>query len=314
MRSYLTKYIDKVSEKRAYSYKKWIQEIINLEELMIDDILKQEAENELKDLIDKIKQEIITDIFTEEERVSTYYMEIVCGTGGQDAEDWTNMLLNMYIRYFQNNNIKYNVVDIDSTEAGIKSATLEVKDILYKMMNESGTHRLVRISPFNALNKRQTSFAAVHIYPQIVLTKIKIEEKDLKIDTYRASGAGGQHVNKTESAIRITHLPSSIVVTCQDGRSQLDNKKTAMRMLESKLYIYEMQKIKKTSNIIKKSSASWGNQIRSYVLYPYQQIKDNRLDITITSHTKIESILKGDIDIFLQDCIDYRLNIICKEN
>lgn len=229
-------------------------------------------------------------------------MEIHAGAGGTESCDWAQMLLRMYTRYCEKSGFKYSILDEQKgDEAGIKSITLQIEgpDAYGWLKTEKGIHRLVRISPFNANGKRQTSFASVWVYP-IIDDKIEIiiEDKDIKIDTYRASGAGGQHVNKTDSAVRITHLPTKIVVACQTERSQHINKEKAMSMLKSRLYQLEKEKkeAEKNAQNATKTEIGWGNQIRSYVLQPYKMVKDLRTNIE-TTDTK--SVLDGEIDIFL---------------
>ena len=229
-------------------------------------------------------------------------MEIHAGAGGTESCDWAQMLLRMYTRYCEKSGFKYSILDEQKgDEAGIKSITLQIEgpDAYGWLKTEKGIHRLVRISPFNANGKRQTSFASVWVYP-IIDDKIEIiiEDKDIKIDTYRASGAGGQHVNKTDSAVRITHIPTKIVVACQTERSQHINKEKAMSMLKSRLYQLEKEKkeAEKNAQNATKTEISWGNQIRSYVLQPYKMVKDLRTNIE-TTDTK--SVLDGEIDIFL---------------
>ncbi len=229
-------------------------------------------------------------------------MEIHAGAGGTESCDWAQMLLRMYTRYCEKSGFKYSILDEQKgDEAGIKSITLQIEgpDAYGWLKTEKGIHRLVRISPFNANGKRQTSFASVWVYP-IIDDKIEIiiEDKDIKIDTYRASGAGGQHVNKTDSAVRITHIPTKIVVACQTERSQHINKEKAMSMLKSRLYQLEKEKkeAEKNAQNATKTEIGWGNQIRSYVLQPYKMVKDLRTNIE-TTDTK--SVLDGEIDIFL---------------
>lgn len=229
-------------------------------------------------------------------------MEIHAGAGGTESCDWAQMLLRMYTRYCEKSGFKYSILDEQKgDEVGIKSITLQIEgsDAYGWLKTEKGIHRLVRISPFNANGKRQTSFASVWVYP-IIDDKIEIiiEDKDIKIDTYRASGAGGQHVNKTDSAVRITHIPTKIVVACQTERSQHINKEKAMSMLKSRLYQLEKEKkeAEKNAQNATKTEIGWGNQIRSYVLQPYKMVKDLRTNIE-TTDTK--SVLDGEIDIFL---------------
>lgn len=214
----------------------------------------------------------------------------------------------MYMRFAESRGFKYELIDeMPGEEAGLKSATIKISgDKAYGWLKtESGVHRLVRISPFDSNARRHTSFSSVGVYPEIDDTiSIQIEDKDLRIDTYRASGAGGQHVNKTESAIRITHIPTGIVVQCQTDRSQHRNRATAMKMLQSRLYEQELQKREAAHQSIEKSEIGWGHQIRSYVLQPYQMVKDLRTSVE-TSNT--QAVLDGAIDDFLEAALAHRL-------
>lgn len=219
------------------------------------------------------------------------------GAGGTESQDWGSILYRMYLRWCERKGYKAEILDYqDGEEAGIKGVAFLIKgeNAYGYMKTENGVHRLVRNSPFDANAKRHTSFASVQVSPELDDNiEVDIEEKDIRIDTYRASGAGGQHVNKTESAIRITHLPTGIVVQCQNDRSQHKNKATALKMLQSKLYEIEREKQNSSISSQEKSEIGWGHQIRSYVLSPYQQVKDNRSNI---AYTNVEAILDGDID------------------
>ena len=219
------------------------------------------------------------------------------GAGGTESQDWANMLYRMYLRWAERKGFKVEGLDYQAgDEAGIKDVSFIIKgENAYGYLKvENGIHRLVRISPFDSNAKRHTSFSSVMVSPEIDDdVDIVIEDKDIRIDTYRASGAGGQHVNKTESAIRITHIETNIVVQCQNGRSQHKNKATAMKMLKSRLYEYEMEKKQAELDGIEKSDIGWGHQIRSYVMAPYQQVKDTRSNIP---YSNVDAILDGDID------------------
>lgn len=227
---------------------------------------------------------------------------IHAGAGGTEAQDWAEMLLRMYSRWAEKNSFEFTVIDsLAGEEAGVKSVTVEVKGLYtYGLLKaEIGIHRLVRISPFNAQGKRQTSFASVFVYPEIDDDiDIEIEAKDLKVDTYRASGAGGQHVNTTDSAVRITHLPTNIVVSCQNERSQIQNREKAMAILKSRLYqFYEEQRDKEKKEMEStKTDIGWGNQIRSYVFQPYQMVKDHRTEFEIGN---TEKVMNGELDGFI---------------
>ena len=231
------------------------------------------------------------------------FLEIHAGAGGTESQDWAEMLLRMYIRWGEKKEAKVLLLqETRGEEVGIKSTTIKIeKDYAYGWLKrESGIHRLVRISPFDSNKRRHTSFASVWVYPEIDdKIEIEINESDLRIDTYRASGAGGQHVNTTDSAVRIKHIPTDIIVQCQNDRSQHKNKAYAMNMLKSRIYEFEIQKRKEKENILndKKKQIGWGSQIRSYVLHPYKLIKDLR-----TSHesSNVNDVLDGEIDSFLE--------------
>ena len=234
------------------------------------------------------------------------YLEIHAGAGGTESQDWANMLRRMYTKWASTKKCKIQLIsEHTGEEAGIKSSTIKISgDYIYGFLkHESGIHRLVRISPFDSGARRHTSFASVWVYP-VVDENIDIEilEKDLRIDTYRSSGAGGQHVNTTDSAVRITHLPTKIVVQCQNERSQHKNKETCVNMLRARLYEFELQKKDKENQNLEnsKSDIGWGHQIRSYVLHPYRLVKDNR---TNYESSDPEKILDGDIDDFLESSL-----------
>jgi len=231
------------------------------------------------------------------------YLEIHAGAGGTESQDWAEMLRRMYLKWFDKRSFTSEIIsEHKGDEAGIKSSTLKITgQYLYGLMkNESGVHRLVRISPFDSGARRHTSFASVWVYPSIdEEIDITIDEKDLRVDTYRASGAGGQHVNVTDSAVRITHLPTKIVVQCQNQRSQHKNKETCYKMLKARLYEFEMQKREENEqkNVSSKTDIGWGHQIRSYVLQPYRLVKDLRSKIESTNP---DDVLNGNLDQFIE--------------
>ncbi len=277
-------------------------ELIELAEEEKNSALVEEVEIDLSALAKHIKKLEVACLFSGEADNKECFLEIHAGAGGTESHDWAQMLLRMYLRWAEKHKFKLEFIDqIAGEEAGIKSVTLKIhgKNAYGYCKSENGVHRLVRLSPFNAAGKRQTSFASVFSFP--VLTddiNIEINEKDLRIDTYRSSGAGGQHVNTTDSAVRITHLPTSIVVQCQNDRSQHKNRAEAMSMLKAKLYEVELRNRQaKIDNLNKsKTEIGWGHQIRSYVLHPYQMVKDLRTDYE-TSDT--DGVLDGDLDEFM---------------
>ena len=270
-------------------------------QVIIDEIL----ENTKKLKISAKKNETKCFLSNESDSFDSY-IEIHAGAGGTESQDWAEMLRRMYLKWSINKNFKSQLIsEHKGDEAGIKSSTIKIEgDYTYGLLkSESGIHRLVRISPFDSGARRHTSFASIWVYP-VVDENIDIEiiEKDLRIDTYRSSGAGGQHVNTTDSAVRITHIPSKIVVQCQNERSQHKNKETCMNMLRARLYDYEIKKREKESKNIESSKAEigWGHQIRSYVLHPYRLVKDNRTNFESSNPDKV---LDGDIDEFLESSL-----------
>jgi peptide chain release factor 2 len=229
-------------------------------------------------------------------------LSIHAGAGGTEAQDWAEMLLRMYTRWAEQNKFSYTILDsLPGEEAGLKSVSIELNgNFAFGMLKaEIGVHRLVRISPFNSQGKRQTSFASVFVYPEFDDDiEVEIDTKDLKIDTYRSSGAGGQHVNTTDSAVRITHLPTGIVVSCQNERSQIQNREKAMAILRSRLYQFyeEQREAEKKKTESTKTEIGWGNQIRSYVFQPYQMVKDHRTNFEVG---QVEKVMDGDLDGFI---------------
>ena len=289
-------------------------ELYDLYNLAVEEknqIIINEVHDKLKFLSSKIKKNEIKCFLSNEKDALDVYLEIHAGAGGTESQDWAEMLRRMYSKWANSKKFKVELIsEHKGDEAGIKSSTIKISgDYMYGYLKaESGIHRLVRISPFDSGARRHTSFASVWIYP-VVNENIDIEilEKDLRIDTYRSSGAGGQHVNTTDSAVRITHLPTKIVVQCQNERSQHKNKETCMNMLKARLFEFELQKRKKISDNLEnnKSDIGWGHQIRSYVLHPYRLVKDNRTNFESTNPDKV---LDGNIDDFLESSL-YKINV-----
>ena len=262
--------------------------------------------NSIKKLVQLVKKNEIKCFLSSETDNLNAYLEIHAGAGGTESQDWAEMLRRMYMKWSSKKNYKTELIsEHKGEEAGIKSSTIKIEGeyVFGYLKSESGIHRLVRISPFDSGARRHTSFASVWVYPVIDENiSIEIVEKDLRIDTYRSSGAGGQHVNTTDSAVRITHLPSKIVVQCQNQRSQHKNKETCMNMLKARLYEYELKKKEQETKNQEssKTDIGWGHQIRSYVLHPYRLVKDNRTNVENTSP---EKVLDGDIDEFLENSL-----------
>ncbi len=299
----------KIFEDILSSYKTTLTELNNLKDLY-DLALEEKNEEILKDcdlkidkVLVKVKKNEINCFLSGADDDLNIYLEIHAGAGGTESQDWADMLRRMYLKWFDKKKFSYEIIsEHKGEEAGIKSSTLKVDgNYLYGMMKgESGVHRLVRISPFDSGARRHTSFASVWVYPAVSDNiNIKVDEKDIRIDTYRSSGAGGQHVNTTDSAVRITHLPTKIVVQCQNERSQHKNKETCFKMLKARLYEHELQKREKKNQeeLNTKTDIGWGHQIRSYVLQPYQLVKDLRNKIESTNPS---DVLNGNIDEFIE--------------
>ncbi|MGP1485522.1 MAG: peptide chain release factor 2 [Campylobacter sp.] len=267
--------------------------------------------NDANELEEKIVNLEISMLLSGEDDNKNAIVTIHPGAGGTESNDWASMLYRMYLRFCEREGFKVETLDFqEGDEAGLKDVSFIVKgENAYGYLKaENGIHRLVRTSPFDSAGRRHTSFTSVMVSPEIDDDiEIEIDEKDLKIDTYRAGGAGGQHVNKTESAIRITHAPTGIVVQCQNDRSQHKNKATAMKMLKSRLYELELMKQQEANNSVEKSEIGWGHQIRSYVLFPYQQVKDNRSG---EAYSQTDAILDGDIKKLIEGVLISQKSIV----
>ena len=264
--------------------------------------MDSEIEVELQQLEDTLSKTEIQTLLAGDHDINSAIVTIHPGAGGTESQDWAEMLMRMYLRWAERNSFKKEITDFQSgEEAGVKSVTFLVEgEFAYGHLSaEIGVHRLVRISPFDAGARRHTSFASVFVTPEVEEdVAIVVEEKDLRIDTYRSSGAGGQHVNVTDSAVRITHVPTGLVVQCQNERSQHRNKETAMKILKSKLYELELEKRREELQEVEdqKAEIAWGSQIRSYVLHPYRMVKDHRTKI---EKGDVDSVLDGNLDDFI---------------
>lgn len=274
------------------------------------DLLEDEKEIatleiDIKQLIKQTKKFKIQLLLNGEYDQSSAFVTINSGAGGTESQDWAAMLLRMYLRFCEQNKLKASIIEQQTgDEAGIKAATLYIQGTnAYGLLRgEHGIHRLVRISPFDSNKRRHTSFASITVTPELPPSeKIEIDPKDIRIDTYRASGAGGQHVNKTDSAVRITHFPSGFVVQCQNGRSQTQNKETALKMLTSKL-LQKQRDDDKAKTSVEKRKAEWGSQIRSYVLHPYKMVKDHRTNL---EHQQPDLVLDGELTEFIEQYLVY---------
>lgn len=286
--------------------KNTIEDIIGLSQMLSeeDDDMGKEILSEYKNIKEEIDRFKIETLLSGEYDRNNAIMTLHSGVGGTDAQDWTDMLFRMYTRWAEKEGFTVKIMDLlEAEDAGIKSVTLKITgEFVYGYLKgEKGIHRLVRISPFNANGKRQTSFAAIEVLPELTDDQeIEIKSEDLKIDTYRAGGAGGQHVNKTESAVRITHIPTGIIVQCQNERSQHTNKETAMKVLKSRLVELKershKEKIEDLTGELK--DMGWGSQIRSYVFHPYNLVKDHR---TGAETSNVDAVMNGDINIFITE-------------
>ena len=311
---------DKFSAQKVLKEKKFFENIVqdfnnsvneleNLEKLLElafqenDAIVVKDCEKKINLLLNQIKKTEVSCFLSGENDHLDTYIEIHAGAGGTESQDWAQMLRRMYSKWIEKKKYKFQIIsEHRGEEAGIKSCTIKITgSYTYGWLkSESGVHRLVRISPFDSGSRRHTSFASVWVYPGVDDSiKIEVLDKDIRIDTYRASGAGGQHVNRTDSAVRITHIPTNIVVQCQNNRSQHQNKAEAYKMLRARLYELEIQKKEeeKKSEETNKKDIAWGHQIRSYVLQPYQLVKDLRTGI---ESTNFQNILDGNIDNFIE--------------
>ena len=314
---------DKLNSKKVIKEKKLFEDLISSFENSVKQLNDLNELNELaaqennlniqsevltgiKDLRIEVKKNEIKCFLSNETDSLDCYVEIHAGAGGTESQDWADMLRKMYLKWSDNRSFRSKLIsEHRGDEAGIKSTTIKIEgDYVFGWLKkESGIHRLVRISPFDSGARRHTSFASVWVYPAVDEDiNVDIHDKDLRIDTYRSSGAGGQHVNTTDSAVRITHLPTKIVVQCQNERSQHKNKETCMNMLKARLYDYEINKKEKENQSMEssKSDIGWGHQIRSYVLQPYRLVKDNRTNFESTNPDKI---LNGEIDDFLEQSL-----------
>ena len=318
---------DKLNSQKVTKEKKFYEDLINsfqdsnLKLKDLDDLndlaneennqnIKNEIIDSVKDLKAIVKKNEIKCFLSNEVDVFDCYVEIHAGAGGTESQDWADMLRRMYLKWSDKKKFKSQLIsEHRGDEAGVKSSTIKIKgDYVFGWLKkEFGIHRLVRISPFDSGARRHTSFASVWVYP-VVNENINIEilDRDLRVDTYRSSGAGGQHVNTTDSAVRITHIPSKIVVQCQNERSQHKNKETCMNMLKARLYDFEIKKKEKETEVNEtfKSEIGWGHQIRSYVLQPYRLVKDNRTNFESSDPQKV---LDGEIDDFLENSL-FNLN------
>ena len=311
--------MSKITQLKAL-YVPWEELIISVEELK--DLFELAFEEKEESYFDEINETIsqlsetyekltVLELMSEEADPNGAYVTIHAGAGGTEACDWANMLYRMYFRWIEKSNFSYSLIELQDAEGGIKSVSFEVKgEYAYGMLKgETGIHRLVRISPFDSNARRHTSFASVYVSPVIDDNiTVDIKPDDIRVDTYRASGAGGQHVNKTSSAVRLTHFESGIVVQCQNERSQIKNRELAMKVLRSRLYEYykQLQDAKNAENSAEKREIGWGNQIRSYVFQPYRMVKDLR---TRHETANIQGVMDGDLDPFIESYLRYNAGL-----
>jgi peptide chain release factor 2 len=291
-----------------------ILELLELQQLAQEENdagLLAELEAAAADVLQRLRRMELEMLLSGEYDDRDAILAIHAGAGGTDSQDWAEMLLRMYLRWAERRGFKTRILDLTpGEEAGIKSAAVEISGpYAYGYAKaEAGVHRLVRLSPFDAAHRRHTSFALVEVMPEVESDmEVSIDEKDLRIDTYRATGHGGQHVNKTESAVRITHLPTGIVVTCQNERSQIQNRETAMKILRARLLELKQRQMEEERARLKgeHKAAAWGNQIRSYILHPYTLVKDHRTD---QQTSDVQAVLDGDIDGFIEAYLKWRLS------
>ena len=286
-------------------------DLIELGEMEGDQEIIQVAEESLKSMLSEVNRQQVEAMLSGEADSNDTYLEVHSGAGGTESQDWANMLLRMYTRWSERQGYKVEVLEMhDGEEAGIKSATIQVKghNAYGWLKTESGVHRLVRISPYDSNARRHTSFSSIWVYPVVDDSiNIDINESDCRIDTYRASGSGGQHINTTDSAVRITHIPTGIAVACQQERSQHKNKAKAWEMLRSRLYEAELEKREAAANAeaASKTDIGWGHQIRSYVMQPYQMVKDLRTGVESSAPN---DVLDGDISQFMEAALAHRIS------
>jgi len=286
------------------------KDLVDLYEMASDEgdsSMESEIRQNYLDIKTRYEKMRILELLSDEHDPDDAFLTIHAGAGGTEACDWASMLYRMYTRWIEDNKMKYSLIDLQEAEGGIKSVTIQVTgDYAYGYLKgETGVHRLVRISPFDSGGRRHTSFTSVYASPVVDEDiNIDIKPEDLRVDTFRSGGAGGQHVNTTDSAVRFTHLPTGVVVQCQNERSQIKNRDIAMKMLKSRLFDYykEQQDLEREKNSVEKKDISWGNQIRSYVFQPYTMVKDTR---TRWETGNIQGVMDGDLDDFIEAYLKY---------